>query len=260
MSYKTIKVYLAAIRLFHIEQGMSDPTVDDLLQLVCRGIRRLQGDNQRTRLPITVNIMHTLKEQLCQSRYTIHEQRMLWAAFTMAFYGFLRVSEYTNLRWCDVTLSVDHITITLHQSKTDPFRRGCTVKIFNTNSSTCPWHAFDRYRKLSGDVAPTAPVYQAGRFRPLTRAAVTKSLRQLLQQAGLNDSQFASHSFRIGTATTAAAAGLPAWLIKNLGRWSSNAYLTYIHQQPSLTSKIYELLSRTDASGQPTWEPDSQAA
>ena len=196
---------------------MPDPTVDDLLQLVCRGIRRLRGDNQHTRLPITVNVMRTLKEQLRQSLYTVHEQRMLWCAFTLAFYGFLRVSEYTNLRWCDVTLTTDHLSIILHQSKTDPFRRGCTVKIFKTKSSTCPCHAFEVYRKLSGIVAPITLLFKAGRFHPLSHAAVTKTLRELLHQAGLNESQYASHSFRIGEATTAAAVGLPAWLIKSLG-------------------------------------------
>ena len=40
ISYKTIKVYLVAIRLDHIENGYQDPTRDNLLQLVCRGIRR----------------------------------------------------------------------------------------------------------------------------------------------------------------------------------------------------------------------------
>ena len=105
VSYKTIKVYLAGIRLTHIEHGLPDPTDDSPLQLVCRGIRRQQGDQQRTRLPITVNYLRTLKEQLRVSYYTAHEQRMLWASFTLAFYGFLRISEYLTLRWSDVTLT-----------------------------------------------------------------------------------------------------------------------------------------------------------
>ena len=88
VSYKTIKVYLAAIRLHHIENNIPDPTDDNLLYLVCRGTRHLQGDSQRTHLPITINLMRTIKEQLRQSSYTLQEQRMLWAAFTMAFYGF----------------------------------------------------------------------------------------------------------------------------------------------------------------------------
>ena len=40
---------------------------------------------------------------------------------------------------------------------------------------------------------------------------------------------YASHSFRIGAATTVAAIGQTPSLIKTLERWSSNAYMTYIH-------------------------------
>ena len=219
-----------------------------------QGICHLQGDSQCTCLPITINLMCTIKEQLRQLSYTLQEKWMLWAAFTMAFYDFFRVSERINLCWSDVSFSLDHIFVSLHQSKTDPFRRGCTVKIFKTNSSTCPHHAIDRYRQVSGDVTPSAFLYQAGRFQPLSRAAVTNTLRQLLKQAGIDHPHYSSHSFCIGAAITAAAAGLPAWLIKNLGRWTSNAYLTYIHQQPALTSKIYKLLSHTDAFTQPIWD------
>jgi len=73
------------------------------------------------------------------------------------------------------------------------------------------------------------------------------TLRDLLKTAELDYSLRFSHSFRIKAATTVADDGLPAWPIKNLRRWSSNAYLTYIDQQPSLTPKIYELLLHTDA-------------
>jgi len=69
--YKTVKVYLAAIRLHHIEHDLLDPTTDNLLHLVFRSIRHLQGDSQRICLTISVNLMHTIKEQLCQSTYTV---------------------------------------------------------------------------------------------------------------------------------------------------------------------------------------------
>jgi len=198
-----------------------------------------------------------LKEQLRLSVYTLKEKLMLWAAFTIAFYGFFRVSEYVNLHWRDVSSTDDCISITLHQSKTDPFRQGHTVQVFETTSSTCPVKAFKRYSNSVTDVLPNAHLFSTGRFNPLSRVAVTRTLRQLLSQAGLNQMDYASHSFRIGAATTAAAAGLPAWIIKSLGRWSSNAYLSYIHRQPSLTPTIHQLLSRTDATNQPTWDSDT---
>lgn len=144
VSHKTLKVYLCGIHLWHIEEGFSDPTNDPLLQLVCRGIHCMQGDGCRTRLPITTNILHTLKCELRQSHYSLAEKRMLLSAFTLAFYGFLCASEYLNLKWSDIT-HTDKITIKPHQSKTDPFCKGHQVLIFPTNTSTCPLRAFLLY-------------------------------------------------------------------------------------------------------------------
>jgi len=86
---------------------------------------------------------------------------------------------------------------------------------------------------------------------PLTNTSLNKVLRILLKNAGLDQWQYASHSFRIGAAMTAAAARIPAWMIKTSRRWNSNAYLSYIHSSPSLTSTINQLISRTDAANQP---------
>ena len=36
------------------------------------------------------------------------------------------------------------------------------------------------------------------------------------------------HSFRVGAASTATALGFPEYLLKALGRWSSDAYKVYI--------------------------------
>ena len=67
-------MYLAAIRLLHIEHDLSDPTDDSLLDLICRGIHRQQEDNPRSGLPITVNHLRTLKNLLQVSQYSLLEQ------------------------------------------------------------------------------------------------------------------------------------------------------------------------------------------
>ena len=64
VSYKTIKVYLAGIRLEHLERGLEDPTKDELLQLLCTGIKRSQGVSKHNRLPVTITVLKTLKSQL----------------------------------------------------------------------------------------------------------------------------------------------------------------------------------------------------
>ena len=61
VSYKTIKVHLAGIHLKHIEREFQDPTNDELLRLLSKGIKCSHGTNRCTHLPITINILHTLK-------------------------------------------------------------------------------------------------------------------------------------------------------------------------------------------------------
>ena len=52
----------------------------------------------------------------------------------------------------------------------------------------------------------TGPLYCGGRFNPLSREQLTRALHTLLQLTGYDQNSYASHSFRIGAATTAAAA------------------------------------------------------
>ena len=116
ISYKSIKVYLAGIPLAHVELGYSDPTSSEPLRLVVRDIRRLQGDSTSLRrLPVTIDLLRTLKQQIRISNFSPVKQRLLWAAFTTAFYGFLRVSEFTSSTSDSATLqwSVSHYHQTL---------------------------------------------------------------------------------------------------------------------------------------------------
>ena len=62
----------------------------------------------------------------------------------------------------------------------------------------------------------------------LSRVSLAKELRSALQGCGLPADHYFKRSFCIGAATIAAAAGVPSWLIKVLGRWSSDCYERYI--------------------------------
>ena len=55
----------------------------------------------------------------------------------------------------------------------------------------------------------------------------------------------------------AAPAGLPSWLIKTLGRWSSDTYLTYVHCPKNVIASVPAALSSVKVEHQPIWNPDS---
>ena len=153
---------------------------------------------------------------------------MLWSAFTLAFFGFLRSSEFTSPSSSYFNslahLSCSVISITTHGSlilqltspKLIPFGRvvpshslhlagqyvlygPCTV-IWNNSLPAVPPPCIS---SLQGYFSP-------GLF--LTRDKVPSILRLLLQHLGFFTESYASHSFRIGAATTAAEAGLPSGL------------------------------------------------
>ena len=82
----------------YLERDLKDPTKDELLHLLCTGIKRSQGTRTHTHLPITINALKALKSQLYRDpSFSPLEKRLLWAAFTIAFYGFLRASEFVML-------------------------------------------------------------------------------------------------------------------------------------------------------------------
>ena len=72
----------------------------------------------------------------------------------------------------------------------------------------------------------------------LTREKLIRETRVLIRKGGLDSREFAGHSFRIGAATTAASANLPPWLIKVLGRWSSDCFERYIKTPPSVLAQV----------------------
>ena len=140
---------MAAIHLMHIENGLTDTTTDESLHLVYRGIRQQQSSSEHVRLPITINLLRTLKSQLRSPQMSLLEQHLLWTAFTLSFYGFLCASECLSLTWSDRQLYNSYISITLRQSKIDPFRRGQSIHICAiSTTTTCPVPAMRNYSDM----------------------------------------------------------------------------------------------------------------
>ena len=113
------------------------------------------------------------------------------------------------------------LKVTLKQSKTDPFCRGVNLFVEATGSDLCPVAALLDYLVVKS-TAP-GPLFVYGDGRCLTRQRLVLAVRDALQEAGIDQSKYCGHSFRIGAATTAAAQGLEDSIIKTLSRWESMA-------------------------------------
>ena len=230
------------------------------LQYVLQGIKRFQATNgvnkPRPRLPITSAIMRQLK-RYWESKGPSYNHTMFWAAACTCFFGFLRLGEATvssmeaydpsvHLSVADISIdsrdSPTVVIVRIKASKTDPYRTGVDIHLGKTGKDLCPVAAVLSYINLRG-LSP-GPLFILSNGHPLSRETLVQELREALSAAGFDPSLYSGHSFRIGAATTAAAAGIGDALIKALGRWRSSAYSVYIKMPTSslsaLTSHIAE--------------------
>ena len=122
--------------------------------------------------------------------------------------------------------SAQQLVVTLQSFKTDSFRLGQFHIIARLASQIFAVIAMQRHFQLAA--SPSGPLFSFRSGRLLTRSAVIFLLRDIVRLVGLPFHSLKGHTFRIGAASTAAALGLPDWLIKIIGRWYSDCYQLYI--------------------------------
>ncbi len=151
-----------------------------------------------------------------------------------SLFGFLRCSELTASSKFDPAINptISDLTISflIKQSKTDQVKKGHFVYIFNLSSPIQPYQAIREYLRLriSQAKSPLEPLFLDHAGNPVSRTWFQKQLKSVLLSAGISAANFSSHSFRIGAATSAAQKGLTKHQIQTLGRWSSEAFQSYI--------------------------------
>ena len=94
------------------------------------------------------------------------------------------------------------------------------------NKIICPVAAFVDY--IAVRPASAAPFFCHFDALPLTRFQFNAVLRKALIFADLGQAHVRAHSFRIGAATAAFNKGVSGDHIKDMGRWRSDAFLSYI--------------------------------
>lgn len=132
------------------------------------------------------------------------------SSFTLAYFGFLWVSEYISctstkgresLLLSDIMLVSDHILLTIRKDKTNQNGFPTCLKLMPTHKSCFPVQAYSNYCINRGNLEPHSACFVFRNGKCLSRQDVNFWLKTFL------GTRFSSHSFRIGAATSACGAG-----------------------------------------------------
>ncbi|MES9882606.1 MAG: site-specific integrase [Sedimenticola sp.] len=232
---KTISTYLSAIGYVHKLNSFPDPATDFLVKKLVAGAYRLRPSFD-VRLPITVPVLNKLNESLSHVTTSLYEQYLFRSMFLLAFSAFARIGEITlhssgnsckTMQLADVSIIHNQsVEVTFrfykHNIKAVPH----TVSFSHGPTTYSAVRALETYLAVRGK-AP-GPLFLHHNKKPVTRGAFDHLLHRALAFCRLDSSRYKGHSFRIGAATVAAQNNLSDAQIRDLGRWSSNAFRRYI--------------------------------
>ena len=234
----TINLHISAISFVHKVNGWMDPTSSFLVGKLKEGCRRLKPSCD-SRRPITFPVLQRLVDILPPICTSFYEATLFRAAFVLAFFGFLRVGEFTCankkgdfshvIQSGDVLINQDksQMKVILRSSKTDQGGKAAEILIGkNEKGSLCPVQAVSDF--MSVRPCTGGPFFVHFDNTPLTSYQIGHMVKKGVKVLGLPPQSFSSHSFRIGAATSASICGISDDNIKSMGRWRSTAFELYI--------------------------------
>eukprot|EP00435_Cladocopium_sp_Y103_P067914 s724_g30.t1 len=164
-----------------------------------------------------------------------------------ATYFMLRELEASAVDRADVMFGDESVTLALPVSKTDWEAKGYsrTWSCICDRRLPCPFHILKEHcEQLDLEGRSTEnPLFPDRQGNYCTKAGVGQTIRIAAQRSGMEVTdpdgghRLSGHTFRIIGARFLSAAGLDPITIQLLGRWGSNAVLTYLAESPLMSLK-----------------------
>ncbi len=206
MKPSSLNVALAAIRHYHLDAGLDDPTDHPGLRNVLRGIRRTVGTAPEQKQPVTAERMSAMLAHLGTGTRDLRDRALL----LLGMAGALRRSELVALDIADLSETAHGLDMRIRRSKGDQEGHGHTIAIPHGESL--------RPVQAVRDWIAGAGIAQGPLFRPLTRSGAVRDgrlsaqsvaliVKQRALKAGLDQAAFSGHSLRAGFVTSAADRG-----------------------------------------------------
>ncbi len=221
----TLARRVASISKAHGAHGLPNPTKSELVKATLRGIRRAHGTPQRRAKPMVKEDLFGVLAAMGDSLKDARDKALLLVGFAGGF----RRSELVAIECADVEPVRQGIVVHVRRSKTDQEGAGRKVGIPHGRTRWCPVTALSDWLARSG--IEDGPVFRrVDRHGNLLDArlsgeAVSLVVKERASGAGLDPGEYSGHSLRAGLATSAAAAGVSSWKIRQQTGHASDAML-----------------------------------
>ncbi len=217
----TLRRRLVSISMVHKMKGHYLDTKHPIIIENLMGIRRVKGSIQKGKNPLLINhlksIINVINEQKTEEIKKARDK----AIILIGFGGGFRRSELISIDKEDLEFVTEGLKITIKKSKTDQFGEGMTKGLpFFNNKAYCPVVNLKKWLEISE--IKSGPIFR--RFskglnlteQRLSDQTVVLLIKEYLNLAGVENSNFAGHSLRSGFATVAADSGADERSIMNM--------------------------------------------
>ena len=239
----SIQSYFSGINfMVKLASGSPCPALDHAqINLLMKGLKKSEPRADPSRQALTADLLLKCVSTLRSGYVGQPVDTCLEAMLLLGFFVFLRCAEFTALKahynpaihasLSDISFSSPTtLTFSLKSSKTNQTGPAQTILLFKLDSALSPYETIHKHiaLRISQGAGPSDPLFTNEANQIATRCWFLHHFRQILSRSGIDPSHFSGHSLRVGAATSASRSGISDRVIKQLGRWSSQAYALYI--------------------------------
>ncbi|WP_346835989.1 site-specific integrase [Paenibacillus polymyxa] len=219
----TIRRRMSSIAQAHLVAGYPSPTTAHI-KVVWAGIKRVHGTTEIGKLPVVVDIVRQMLNELPDKLQGVRDRAILLIGFAGAF----RRSELVSLDIESISVVKEGLIVQVNKSKTDQEGKGESIGIpYGMFEQTCPVRAYINWIQAAG--LKSGPVFrsinrhnQVSHTR-LSDKSVALIVKRYINAVGLDEKLYSGHSLRAGFATTAAMLGKSERSIMDQTRHRSEA-------------------------------------
>tara|TARA_B100000965_G_scaffold375813_1_gene368535 strand:+ start:61 stop:1014 length:954 start_codon:yes stop_codon:yes gene_type:complete len=208
----TLRRRLVSISMVHKLKGHYLDTKHPIIIENLMGIRRVKGSIQNGKKPLLINHLKSIINAIDKENYEEIRKLRDKSIILIGFGGGFRRTELISIDYEDLEFVPEGLKIIIRRSKTDQFGEGMIKGLpYFDNPEYCPVNNLKKWLELSKIKA--GPIFR--RFAKgssitnyrLTDQTVVLLIKNYLNLAGIDNSNFSGHSLRSGFATVAAESG-----------------------------------------------------